>query len=92
MLPLAAMLLASCYRYTAATAPTAATGSYVRLALHEPSEDLRRVLGAETVAVEGQIVGASDIAYTVAMAATLKPPTISPAMRRAVWAAPMRWM
>ena len=80
------MLLASCYRYTPAVAPTAATGSYVRLGLREPGPELSRVLGAETVAVEGQIVGASDTAYTVAVAATLKPPTISPAMRRTVWA------
>ena len=28
----------------------------------------------------------SDIAYTVAVAATLKPPTVSTAMRRTVWA------
>ena len=83
------MMAASCYRYTPVTAPTApvaATGSYVRLALREPSPELKRVLGAETVAVEGQVVGTSDTAYTVAVTATLKPPTVSTSMRRTVWA------
>lgn len=84
---LAAVLAASCYRYTpVAAAPTPVTGSYVRLALREPSPELKRVLGAETVAVEGQVVATSDTAYTLAVAATLKPPTVSTAMRRTVWA------
>jgi hypothetical protein len=86
LLPLAAILAASCYRYTPTTAATPAIGSFVRLALRDPSPELMRVLGAETVAVEGQVVGTSDIAYTVAVTATLKPPTVSTAMRRTVWA------
>lgn len=86
LLPFIAALLASCYRYTPTTTPTAAIGSYVRLALRDPGPELMRVLGAETVAVEGQVVNASDAGYTVAVTATLKPPTVSTAMRRTVWA------
>jgi hypothetical protein len=82
-----AALLAGCYRYAPVGGPATPNGAYVRFALLQPtSPELRRVLGAETVAIEGQVVSASDVAYTVAVAAALKPPTVSPAMRRTIWA------
>ena len=85
---LLAGLLASCYRYVPVGGPVA-PGGHVRLALHTPtSPELTRVLGAEVVAVEGQLLRASDTELTLAVTATLKPPlgTASPAPRRAVWA------
>jgi hypothetical protein len=85
--PFIAVLLASCYRYTPGPAPAAAPGAYVRLVLREPTpSDLIRVLGAETIAVEGKVVSTSEAAYRVAVSATLKPPTVSNTLRRTVWA------
>jgi hypothetical protein len=79
-------LLCGCYRYSPVTEPAVAPGSHVRFALDESGGPaLRSVLGDQTVAVEGQVLGASDSVYTVAVQATLKRGTVSPASR-IVWA------
>lgn len=87
VVPLLLGLVASCYRYTPESGRAPTPGTHVRFALREPTApELRRVLGAETVAIEGKLASASDVAYTVSITATLKPPTVSTALRRTVWA------
>jgi hypothetical protein len=86
LLPAMALLLAACYRYAPATPPQVVPGVHARLALAGSNGQLRSVLGAETIAVEGQVVGASESAYTLAVAATLKPGVVSQIPRRIVWA------
>ena len=72
LLPLVAFS-AACYRYAPVTEPVVSPGTHVRLGLIQQGEPaLRSVLGEGTIAVEGQVVGASDSVYNMAIAATLK--------------------
>lgn len=82
----ALLFLAGCYRYSAFTETTPHPASHVRLTLASPpSPAVRSRLGDGTVAVEGRVITASDSAYTLGVAATLKQPFTLGAQNRLVW-------
>jgi hypothetical protein len=80
------VLLVACYRYVPATDPLLSPGVHARFALAEPNGQLRSILGAETVAVEGKVVSTSDSAYSLSVAATVKPGVAAGLPSRIVWA------
>ena len=84
---LAVVSLTACYRYAPATEPSIAAGTYVRLSLGDSAgPSLRNVLGIGTTGVEGQVVAATDSAYAMSVAATLKPGPVTGVPSRIVWA------
>ena len=83
----AVVVLSGCYRYAAVTQPTVTPGAHVRMALADSSPpSLRSVLGEGTIAVEGQVVAATDTAYAMSVAATLKRGLSTSVPSRTVWA------
>ena len=71
--PAVFLLLVACYRYVPSTRDALAPGADVRLSLTPAgTSQLVSVLGNETTAVEGRVLGATDSSYVLAISGTLK--------------------
>jgi hypothetical protein len=75
----ALLLLVGCYRYVPSTRDALTPGADVRLSLTPAgTTGLVSILGSQTTAVEGRVLGTSDTSYVIAMSGTLKAASYSP--------------